>query len=69
MSTDDRLVNLIASGSVTRERHCDGKKRIRTPEHAEKLAKHHSEHYGVPQEPYFCVFCHGYHLHTVKGKK
>lgn len=69
MSTTDRLVNLIASGAMTRERHCDGKMKLRTPEYAERLAKILSKQYGNVQEHYFCHFCHGYHLHTVKDKK
>lgn len=57
----------IATGRVTRERSCDGKKRIRTPEHAAALAAHIEKTYGHKQTYYSCVFCGCYHLATEQG--
>lgn len=54
----------IATGRVTPERSCTGKKRIRTPEYAEKMARWATKQYGRPQSYYFCVFCECYHLFT-----
>lgn len=54
----------IATGRVTRERSCDGKRKYRTPEYAEKVAAWAAKTYGKPQTYYFCVFCAGYHTAT-----
>lgn len=58
----------IVEGRVTRERSCDGKMRIRTPEYAEKIARRLSEQYQREQSYYFCAFCACYHLYTT-GRK
>lgn len=54
----------IATGRVTRERSCDGKRKYRTPEYAAKVAAWATKTYGKPQTYYFCVFCGCYHTAT-----
>lgn len=56
----------IVTGRVTRERSCDGKLKLRTPDYAAKLAKLKSKEYGAEQSFYFCDFCHNYHLYRVE---
>lgn len=56
----------IVTGRVTRERACDGKLRLRTPDYAEKLAKRMSKQHGAEQSYYFCEWCHCYHLFRVE---
>lgn len=58
----DRLVNLIASGTITRETSCDGKRAYRTLEYAEKRARESAASYGRPMKAYFCPFCTQYHV-------
>jgi hypothetical protein len=54
---------------VTRERSCDGKLKLRTPEYAESLAKKLSKQHGHTLKHYFCVFCEGYHLYTESERR
>lgn len=56
----------MVTGRVTRERSCDGKMRIRTPEYAEKMAKMKSKEHNCEQSYYFCHFCGCYHLFRVE---
>lgn len=58
------LDDLIASGVITRERACDGKKAFRTPGFAERKAAQMTKKFGVQTKHYHCVFCLQYHLAT-----
>jgi hypothetical protein len=56
----------IATGRITRERACDGKRKIRTPEYAARVAQRVGKQHGKTMGYYFCVFCECYHLFTEK---
>lgn len=43
-------------------RACVSKRRYRTIEYAQKMAKIFTEKYGTPQYVYYCPYCFGYHL-------
>jgi hypothetical protein len=64
MSSSAKIVDQLASGAITRERACDGKKAYRTPEFAEEQAARFSKQFGKEQVFYPCAFCGLYHIAT-----
>jgi hypothetical protein len=59
------VASLIATGNITRERCCDGKKRYRTFEFADQTVKPVLEkQYNKTFTTYACCFCSGWHLAT-----
>jgi hypothetical protein len=61
----ETMASLIATGRITRERACDGKKRYRTYDHAENEVRPFlEERYGKKYGTYACPYCNGFHLHT-----
>lgn len=63
----DELAHAFATQSITREDGCDRKVPYRTREYAEKVAARVAKGLGHRQTPYFCNYCHRYHLTTDKA--
>jgi hypothetical protein len=61
----ESVASMIASGRITREVSCDGKKRYRTFEFAEQIVRPSLEaRYGKTYEVYPCPYCQGFHMAT-----
>lgn len=59
------VASLIATGSITRERCCDGKKRYRTFEFADQTIRPLLEkQYNKTFRIYPCPYCSGFHAAT-----
>jgi len=58
----DETVIAIASGSITRERSCEGKKSYRTPQFAETIRQKMQRKYSSDFHFYHCQFCLCYHV-------
>jgi hypothetical protein len=61
----ESVASMIASGRITREVSCDGKKRYRTFEFADQTVRPSLEsRYGKTYEVYPCPYCQGFHMAT-----
>jgi hypothetical protein len=62
----ETVASMIASGRITREVCCDGKKRYRTFEYADtELRPILEKRYGKKYEVYPCCYCGGFHMATL----
>lgn len=67
--TPNGLAQTFAVGAITPMRACESKKAYRTLKYAASVAERTSKEFGHRQTPYFCNWCHQYHLATEKTDK